>query len=264
MHAFIERLGVEAVPSSQPLANVNAPEDYRAVRHGVGGAPRPKVATDAPASQAISDPMDTDAAPRPSASPIRCSVPLLAFSGHSGSGKTTLVSRLIPLLKARGLRVVVIKHGRHFELDKPGKDSWLFKEAGADGVLLFSDEELAYMVRPEEAPGFQALVDMAEPEADVILVEGFKSKPIPKVVVLRDDEEWAEHPLHDDAHVQAIYGGGRVEDAGKRESVPAGEGARAAQLATRGAVVPTFVRTPEAEDDEALPWLLDWISRRLT
>lgn len=242
MHEFIRRLGVEAVPSTRSLANVNDPEDYRAVRHAVGRAHPSPVATDASSSIRTS--------------PIRCSVPLLAFSGHSGSGKTTLISRLVPLLKARGLRVVVIKHGRHFELDKPGKDSWLFKEAGADGVLLFSDEELAYMVRPETSPGFQALVDTAEGDADVILVEGFKSQPISKVVVLRDDEEWAEHPLYDDAHVQAVYGDGGTQRSGAGSSADATE---------PGRKIPFFARsTPRDGDDEALPWLLDWISRRLT
>jgi len=66
---------------------------------------------------------------------------VFGFAGWSGSGKTTLVERLIPEFTARDLRVSVIKHAHHgFDLDKPGKDSWRHREAGATQVLMLSND----------------------------------------------------------------------------------------------------------------------------
>lgn len=71
---------------------------------------------------------------------------VFGFAGWSGSGKTTLVEKLIPVLTARGLRVSVIKHAHHgFDLDKPGKDSWRHREAGATQVLMLSNDRWVLM-----------------------------------------------------------------------------------------------------------------------
>ena len=75
---------------------------------------------------------------------IQCPIPILGFCGYSGSGKTNLLSRLIPLLKARGLRLALLKHAHHsFDVDQPGKDSYELRRAGADQVLVASRNRLA-------------------------------------------------------------------------------------------------------------------------
>ena len=117
-------------------------------------------------------------------------IPMIGFCAYSGTGKTTLLTRLIPLLKARGLRLTVIKHGHHsLELDKPGKDSFRFREAGADQVVLASLKRVALM---HECPNINRDVSLAEalqfvqPDcADLILVEGFKHENYPKIEVHR-------------------------------------------------------------------------------
>ena len=71
-------------------------------------------------------------------------IPVIAFAGYSGSGKTTLIEALIPCLRRRGLRVAVIKHGaHHFDMDRPGKDSWRFSQAGAEVSVITSPEKTA-------------------------------------------------------------------------------------------------------------------------
>lgn len=109
---------------------------------------------------------------------------ILAVSGVKNSGKTTLITKLLPELKKRGLQVAVIKHDGHdFEADVPGTDSWKYAQAGADGTCVFSAKK--YMVvkyAPE--PSVEELVG-AFPEADVILLEGFKYSEYPKIEVIR-------------------------------------------------------------------------------
>jgi molybdopterin-guanine dinucleotide biosynthesis protein B len=78
---------------------------------------------------------------------------VFGFAGWSGSGKTTLIERVIPEITARGLRVSVIKHAHHgFDVDKPGKDSWRHREAGAGEILLVSDERWVLMHEMRGAP----------------------------------------------------------------------------------------------------------------
>lgn len=115
---------------------------------------------------------------------------VVAFAGYSGAGKTTLIEQLIPRLVALGLRVSVIKHVHHgFDMDKPGKDTWRHREAGAHEVLAVSDERLVLMreFRPQPAatPTLPALLAQLDPGVDWVLVEGFKDVPQPKVEVWR-------------------------------------------------------------------------------
>ncbi len=112
---------------------------------------------------------------------------LFGLTGWSGSGKTTLLARVIPVLVARGLRVSTIKHAHHgFDVDKPGKDSHTHRMAGATEVLVASGRRWALMheLRDEVEPGLDALVDRLGP-ADLVLVEGFKREPHPKLEVHR-------------------------------------------------------------------------------
>ena len=78
-------------------------------------------------------------------------VPIITFVGKSGTGKTTLLEQLIPMLKARGLRLAVLKHdAHHFEMDKPGKDTYRFTAAGADVVTISNAEKFAMIEQPEQ------------------------------------------------------------------------------------------------------------------
>jgi molybdopterin-guanine dinucleotide biosynthesis protein MobB len=121
---------------------------------------------------------------------IRCAVPLLGFCAYSGTGKTTLLARLIPMLKARGLRIALLKHAHHsFEIDRPGKDSYQLRKAGADQVLIASRNRVALIKEcagPTREPGLADLLPCIDTrELDLVLVEGFKHEPIPKVELYR-------------------------------------------------------------------------------
>lgn len=112
---------------------------------------------------------------------------IFGIAGYSGSGKTTLLEKLIPHLTARGLKVSVIKHAHHgFDIDKPGKDSYRHREAGATEVLLSCGKRWALMheLRTATEPTLDDLLVRLSP-CDLVLVEGFKSEPIPKLEVYR-------------------------------------------------------------------------------
>ncbi|MFO1434332.1 MAG: molybdopterin-guanine dinucleotide biosynthesis protein B [Candidatus Competibacteraceae bacterium] len=113
--------------------------------------------------------------------------PVLGFAAFSGTGKTTLLIQLIPLLRARGLRSGLIKHGHHtFEVDKPGKDSYLLRQAGATQLMVASARRtLLIKTTTGEADLFTLLNQVAGQNLDIILVEGFKHHPIPKIELHR-------------------------------------------------------------------------------
>ncbi len=108
---------------------------------------------------------------------------ILGFSAFSGTGKTTLVEKLVLQLKAAGLRVAVIKHDAHnFEIDKEGKDSWRFSHAGADMTIVSSSTKTAIIEqRPRTLYDNLAMIH----DVDVILVEGYKTEPIPQIGISR-------------------------------------------------------------------------------
>ncbi|MCK6376357.1 MAG: molybdopterin-guanine dinucleotide biosynthesis protein B [Zoogloea sp.] len=112
---------------------------------------------------------------------------VFGFAGWSGSGKTTLIEQVIPEITRRGLTVSVIKHAHHgFDIDKPGKDSWRHREAGASEILLISDERwvLMHELRGAPEPDLDAQLARLSP-CDLVLVEGFKAVQIPKLEVHR-------------------------------------------------------------------------------
>lgn len=131
---------------------------------------------------------------------------VVGFAGFSGSGKTTLVERVIPALKARGLRVSVVKHAHHsFDIDHPGKDTWRHREAGAFEVVVASDRRLALM-REFEQPArltVHQLVAELYDGVDWVLVEGFKHSNLLKVEVWRT-QAGAAPRYPDDDFVVAI------------------------------------------------------------
>jgi molybdopterin-guanine dinucleotide biosynthesis protein B len=111
-------------------------------------------------------------------------VPIVSFVGKSNSGKTTVIEKLLPVLKARGYRIAVIKHAAHgFEIDRRGKDSFRHKAAGADAVLVASPGRVA-LVKDEPYAGLAPLQSYV-PDMDLIITEGFKSEHCPKIEVLR-------------------------------------------------------------------------------
>ena len=115
--------------------------------------------------------------------------PILGFSAWSGTGKTTLLRQLIPALKARGLRVSVIKHAHHhFDLDFPGKDSYELRKAGAAQTVICTTTRMATITefdRPEDEPDLWHIVESLDQRVDLILIEGYKDLRFPKIELHR-------------------------------------------------------------------------------
>lgn len=112
---------------------------------------------------------------------------LIGLAGWSGAGKTTLLVRLIPCLERRGISVSTVKHAHHaFDVDQPGKDSYEHRRAGARQVLVASARRWALMteLREEPEPPLPFLLSRLSP-VDLVLVEGFKRDPHPKVEIHR-------------------------------------------------------------------------------
>lgn len=136
---------------------------------------------------------------------------VVGFCGYSGAGKTTLIERLIPLLRAAGQRVSVVKHAHHaFDVDRPGKDSWRHRQAGAYEVVVASSRRLAKLreYEAEREPQLAELLAELSP-CDWAIVEGFRRAPFPKIEVWRAA---AGHPpvYPDDPHVVAIASDGEL------------------------------------------------------
>ncbi|HFD79932.1 MAG TPA: molybdopterin-guanine dinucleotide biosynthesis protein B [Gammaproteobacteria bacterium] len=115
--------------------------------------------------------------------------PVLGFAAASGTGKTTLLCKLLPLLAAGGLRVGVIKHSHHdFDIDRPGKDSYRLRQAGARQMLIASPWRTAWIEEQEQRrePQLDELLQRLQRERlDLILVEGFRHVAFPKIELHR-------------------------------------------------------------------------------
>jgi molybdopterin-guanine dinucleotide biosynthesis adapter protein len=112
---------------------------------------------------------------------------VIGLAGWSGSGKTTLITKVIPVLIGRGLKVATIKHAHHeFDIDRPGKDSWLHREAGAGEVVVASSRRwaLVHELRAEGEPPLADLLAKLAP-ADLVIVEGYKRHAHPKLEIYR-------------------------------------------------------------------------------
>jgi molybdopterin-guanine dinucleotide biosynthesis protein B len=137
---------------------------------------------------------------------------IFGFAGWSGSGKTTLIEQLIPRFVKRGLRVSLIKHAHHtFDVDQPGKDSYRHRHAGASEVLVTSSRRwvLMHELRGAHEPSFDEQIRHLGP-CDLLLVEGFKHAPIPKLEVWR--AETGEGLLHpNDPHVVAVASDAKLD-----------------------------------------------------
>ncbi|ERI09827.1 molybdopterin-guanine dinucleotide biosynthesis protein B [Aneurinibacillus aneurinilyticus] len=112
--------------------------------------------------------------------------PVLQVVGYSNSGKTTLITKLLVYLSAQGYRIGTIKHDAHdFEVDKPGKDTWRHREAGASLVSITSAQKTAIMI--QEYRTIEELLPLYK-DMDIVLIEGYKFADYPKIVVLRHSE----------------------------------------------------------------------------
>ena len=121
---------------------------------------------------------------------MKSAIPMIGFSAWSGTGKTTLLRQIIPLLRARGLLVSVIKHAHHhFDLDFPGKDSYELRKSGADQTVICTTTRMAVITEfsdPAEEPDLQDILRMLDPHrADLVLIEGYKEVKYPKIELHR-------------------------------------------------------------------------------
>ncbi|HHY0421807.1 TPA: bifunctional molybdopterin-guanine dinucleotide biosynthesis adaptor protein MobB/molybdopterin molybdotransferase MoeA [Vibrio parahaemolyticus] len=117
-------------------------------------------------------------------------IPILGFAAYSGTGKTTLLEALLPKLTEAGLRIGMLKHAHHnFDVDKPGKDSYRLRKAGASQMLIASRNRFALMTEtPEAEAEFEYLLTrFDEDKLDVVLVEGCKNIAFPKIELHRED-----------------------------------------------------------------------------
>ncbi|HHJ16161.1 MAG TPA: molybdopterin-guanine dinucleotide biosynthesis protein B [Gammaproteobacteria bacterium] len=134
-------------------------------------------------------------------------LPVLGFAAYSGSGKTTLLEQLLPLLADRGVRVGIIKHSHHdFEIDRPGKDSYRLRKAGAQQMLIASPHRTALIEEhtDKREPQLNALLEQLHCERlDLVLVEGFRHVAFAKIEVHR--AATGKPLLHpDDASIIAV------------------------------------------------------------
>lgn len=115
----------------------------------------------------------------------RKKTPLVSVVGFSGSGKTTLVVKLIAEMASRGLKIGSIKHDAHgFSMDKPGKDSWRHKKAGASATIVSSPFQIGMVKDVDHDHSAEELASMLD-FADIIIAEGFKRGPHAKIEIFR-------------------------------------------------------------------------------
>lgn len=115
-------------------------------------------------------------------------IPIVSIIGKSNTGKTTLIEGLIREITHRGYRVATIKHNRHgFEIDHEGKDSWKHRKAGAHLTVIASPEQVALIEGTKKDYTIAELRDRYIREVDIILIEGYKKNPYPKIEVYRKE-----------------------------------------------------------------------------
>ncbi|MGM0501677.1 MAG: molybdopterin-guanine dinucleotide biosynthesis protein B [Bacillota bacterium] len=126
---------------------------------------------------------------------------MLAVVGWSNSGKTTFITKLIPELKQRGYKIATIKHNAHkFKIDKPGKDSWRHRQAGAETVVLSSVDKVAVIKEVEQEIKVKQLVEQyIADEFDLVIIEGYKTGDTPKIEVFRPESY--EQPVLEETQV---------------------------------------------------------------
>jgi molybdopterin-guanine dinucleotide biosynthesis protein B len=115
-------------------------------------------------------------------------IPIVAIVGHSKSGKTALIVELIAEFKRRGRRVAAVKHAHGgFDLDRPGKDSWRYAEAGCESIAILGPGRSAVLKQHDPDYAFGEVLPATAANADIVLVEGLSSGPYPKIEVHRSE-----------------------------------------------------------------------------
>ena len=153
---------------------------------------------------------------------------VIAVSGVKNSGKTTLIEAMLPLVAEAGLRVAVIKHDGHcFDPDPPGTDTGRFMAAGAAGTAIFDGEKFKVV---KKQPVMEDVLIAQFPEADLILLEGFKYTPWPKLEVVRG--EISQAPVSDPATLLALVTDLELSLPGI-PTLPLGDAAKAAGVLIR-------------------------------
>jgi molybdopterin-guanine dinucleotide biosynthesis adapter protein len=114
------------------------------------------------------------------------SIPVLSIAGRSNTGKTTLIEKLIPLLNSKGIRVATIKHHNHdFEIDHEGKDTYRHKRAGAKLAMIVAPGKLAFVEDLDGALSLDEILNRYIRDVDLVIIEGYKKEPGPKIEVYR-------------------------------------------------------------------------------
>src|SRR4051812_39714980 len=139
---------------------------------------------------------------------------IFGITGWSGSGKTTLIEQVVPRFVRRGLVVSLIKHAHHkFDIDHPGKDSYRHREAGCSEVLISSQGRWVIMheLRGAPEPSLDEQLRRISP-CDLLLIEGYKRYPMPKLEVWR--RENGKPLLHpEDVNIVAVAANAPLETA---------------------------------------------------
>ncbi len=138
-------------------------------------------------------------------------IPVISIVGFSKSGKTTFIKKLIQELSSKGYKLGTIKHDVHgFEIDHPGKDSWHHSQAGAKEVILSSPEKVAVLMETEEETPVEKLIESFSDNLDLILTEGYKKGPYPKIEIHRKE---TGKPLAclDDEKLIAIFSDEKID-----------------------------------------------------
>src|SRR3990172_7394920 len=137
---------------------------------------------------------------------MKFKVPVISIVGRSNSGKTTLIVKLVKELKSRGYKVATIKHSHHhFELDTEGKDSWLHTQAGADAVVVASQNMMGIMRQSPKEPSLAEIINTYLQDVDIIIVEGYKAEAVPKIEVFRSEIS-TELVCKNDKNIIAVVG----------------------------------------------------------
>lgn len=147
---------------------------------------------------------------------VKFHLPIMGFAAFSGTGKTTLLSKVIPLLTEKGYRIGIIKHTHHnIDIDKPGKDSHVLREAGAAQTVVASRNRTAIIIEKPEATNEpileDALANLQTSCLDLVLVEGFKAAKFSKIELHR--EALGKPYLYpNDTNIIAIASDHEIED----------------------------------------------------
>lgn len=137
---------------------------------------------------------------------MKSKVPVISIIGVSNSGKTTLIVKLVKELKSMGYKIATIKHSHHsFELDTEGKDSWLHTQAGADTVIVTSNNMMGVIRRLTKEVPLIEIINTYLQDMDIIIVEGYKSEDIPKIEVFRTEVS-TELVCREDKNLIAVVG----------------------------------------------------------